>query len=277
MTACTSLLLAVDASPYAEAAARYAAFLAERLGRPLRAVHVLDARAAVAPSAFGAGAGDVTLFTPPFDPAVEAVLERRAEAVRAETDAQLGRLGAAAKLELLTGVPEAEIVGSADAGTLIIMGKAGERAARGELARLGGVAERTVRRAEGAVLLTPAGFTEPRRRLVGTDGSGEAEAALGNALDLARTLELPVLALSVGADEAAARAVLDRVRGRAAGLTLHTEALRGEAGAAITGAAGAGDLIVIGAFGGGRLAEFFGGSTTAEITTGADVPVLLHS
>lgn len=274
----SSLLLAVDASPYAAAATRYAGFLSQRLGLPLQAVHVLDARAAAAPSTFGAGTADVTLLTPQFDPAAQAVLEEGAEAVRTKTDAELGRLGLSVRLEVVTGTPVPDLLDRADAQTLLVMGKAGESAAAGEGVRLGGVAERAVRRAEGAVLLTPERFTEPGRLLLGYDGSSGAEAALEYTFTLARALKLPVLAVNVDDDEGAAESVLERVRARAAAenVTLEAETRRGEPGAAIAEAAREGDLIVIGAFGAGRLAEFFGGSTTAEVIVGAAVPVLLH-
>lgn len=279
MTVFSSLLLAVDASPYAAAATRYAALLSRRLELPLHALHVLDARAAAAPSAFGAGMADAALLARQFDPAVEAVLEERAAEVRKSTDADLGRLGLEARLEVATGVPVADILERADARTLLVLGKAGETFGAGKVVRLGGVAERAVRRAEGAVLLVPERFAEPKRLLLGYNGSGGAEAALGYTFGLARALGLPVLALSVGDDERAAEAVLGRVRASAAAenVTLEAETHRGEAGAVISGAARAGDLIVIGAFGAGRLAEFFGSSTTEAVIVGADVPVLLHS
>lgn len=279
MTEFSSLLLAVDASPYAGTATRYAALLSRQLWLPLRALHVIDSRIATTPGTLDTGMGDMTLLTPLFDPGVEKVLEEQAKKIRAETDAHLERFGLGAKLELSAGVPEAEILGRADARTLLVMGKAGETYAASEKVRLGGVAERAVRRAEGAVLLVPERFTEPKRLLLGYDGSSGAEAALGYTFDLARTLKLPVSAVNVGDDERAAEAVLRRVRARAAedNLLLEAETYRGEPGAAISGAAREGDLIVIGAFGEGRLAEFFGGSTTAEIIVGANVPVLLHS
>ncbi len=275
----SSLLLAVDASPYAAAATRYAGFLSQQLGLPLRALHVLDARAAATPITFGAGMADVTLLTPQFDPAAQTVLEEQAEAVRTKTDAELGRLGLSVQLEVVTGTPVPDLLERADAQTLLVMGKAGESAAAGEDVRLGGGAERAVRRAEGAVLLAPERFTEPGRLLLGYDGSSGAEAALGYTFGLACALKLPVLAVNVGDDEGAAEAVLERVRARAAeeNVALEAETRRGEPGTAITEAAREGDLIVIGAFGAGRLAEFFGGSTTEEIIVGAGVPVLLHS
>ena len=274
----SSLLLAVDASPYAAAATRYAGFLSRQLGLPLRALHVLDARAAAAPSTFGAGTADVTLLTPQFDPAVESVIEEQAEAVRTKTDAELGRLGLDTRLEVATGTPVPDLLERADAQTLLVMGKAGESAAAGAEVRLGGVAERAVRRAEGAVLLVPERFTEPGRLLLGYDGKGGAEAALGYTFGLAHALKLPVLAVNVGDDEGAAEAVLGRVRARAAeeNVTLGAETRRGRPGTVLAEAAREGDLIVIGAFGTGRLAEFFGGSTTEEVIVGAAVPVLLH-
>lgn len=278
MTHFSSLLLAVDASPYADAAARYAAFLSGRLGVPLRAVHVIDLRVATTPNVLDVGMGDPALMTPRFDTELEGVLEKRAEEVRAETQALLERLGVAAELELPTGPVEDEILSRADAQTLIIVGKEGDGAELGESSRLGGVAERTARRAEGAVLITPRTFTEPRRLLLGYDGSDGAEGALAYTLALAKPLGLPILALNVQDDEETSRAPLARARSHAEreGLELTTDFRSGDPAEAIVAATQDGDVIAIGAFETGRLAEFFRGSTTLDVVREATVPVLLH-
>ena len=76
---------------------------------------------------------------------VEAVLEARAEEVRAKTDADLARLGLDARLVVRAGMPVPDILEQADAHTLLVMGKAGETFAAGDAVRLGGVAGRAVR------------------------------------------------------------------------------------------------------------------------------------
>ena len=58
MTRLNTLLLAVDASPYAETAARYAAFFSRQLKLPLEALYVLDSRAAGSPAPFDVGMDD---------------------------------------------------------------------------------------------------------------------------------------------------------------------------------------------------------------------------
>ncbi len=278
MTHFSSLLLAVDASPYAEAAVRYATFLSGRLGVPLRAVHVLDLRAAMSPSTLDAGMGDPTVVAPRFDVELQEVLEERAQEVRAETQALLERLGSPADLELPSGAVENEILNRADEETLVVLGKEGGGAQAGGSGRLGGVAERVARRAKGAVLLVPQTFAEPRRLLLGYDGSDGAEGALAYTLALAQPLGLPILALNVQDDEETARAPLARARSHAErdNLELTADFRSGDPAEAIVGAAQAGDVIAIGAFETGRLAEFFRGSTTLDIVREAEVPVLLH-
>ena len=278
MTHFSSLLLAVDASPYAEAAARYAARLSGRLGVPLRAVHVLDLRVATTPSALDAGMGDPAMLTPHFDVELQGVLERRAQKVQADTQALLKELGVEVNLELPTGPIEDEILNRADEETLIIVGKQGDSAELDGSSRLGGVAERVARRAEGAVLLVPQTFTEPRRLLLGYDGSDGAEGALAYTLALAKPLGLPILALNIQDDEETARAPLVRARNHAEreSLELTTDFRSGDPAEAIVEAAQDGDIIAIGAFETGRLAEFFRGSTTLEVVREAAAPVLLH-
>ena len=278
MTQFFSLLLAVDASPYAEAAARYAAFLSKRLEVPLRAVHVIDLRAVTTPSELNLGMGDPAMVTPQFDTELQGVMEKRAEEVRANTQALLAQLGVSAELELPTGPIENEILDRAAGETLIVIGKEGESAKLERSARLGSVAEHLARRAEGAVLLVPQTFAEPRRLVLGYDGSDGAEGALTYTLALAKPARLPVLALNVQADETTARPPLERAAEHAArdGVDLSAEVLTGDPTEAIVGATRAGDVIAIGAFETGRLAEFFRGSTTRDVVLEADVPVLLH-
>lgn len=275
----TSLLLAVDASPYAEAAVRYASFFSERLRLPLRAVHVLDSRVAEAPPALDAGMGDMSLLTPEFDASLQGVLQERAEEVKEKADALLRRSGAEVGLELVPGGPASEILERSGAETLTVLGKEGETASLAETSKFGAVAERVVRRAEGAVLLVTKAFTEPRRLLLGYDGSEEAEGTLSYVMTLAESLGLPVLVVSANDDEAAAQAQLGAVRERAEreAVRLTTDYRYGDPVEAILSATQEGDVVAIGAFGEGRLAEFFRGSTTSEIVRKANVPVLLHS
>lgn len=278
MTSLTSLLLAVDTSPYAEAATRYASFFSQHLHLPLRALHVLDSRAAAAPAALNTGMDDMTLLTPQFDASVQELLEERGEEVKGKTEKLLQSLGVGAVLELTAGSPAGEILDRSATETLTVLGKEGETASLTDAPKLGGVAERVVRRAQGAVLLVPEKFAEPKRLLLGYDGSARAEGALEYVLTLAQSLKLPVLALSAHKDEAVGQAQLSAVRERTAGnFRLETEYRYGDPVEAILSATKEGDVIAIGAFGAGRLAEFFGGSTTADIIRKANMPVLLHS
>lgn len=277
MTRLNTLLLAVDASPYAEAAARYAAFFSQQLKLPLEVLHVLDSRAAGTPASFDVAVDD-TMMTPQFDASIQEVLEARADELKVHIDAVLKRLGLSAEVELTSGGPAGAILERAGARTLSVLGKEGEAAELGSTTRLGSVAERVVRRAEGAVLLVPPQFFKPERVLLGYDGSAGAEAALEYTLALAQHLKVPVLALNAQDDEAAAQAQLGTVRARTEreGLRLETEYRYGDPAEAILSATREGDLIAIGAFGAGRLAEFFRGSTTGTIIRQSNVPVLLH-
>lgn len=274
-----SIFLAVDASSFAESATRYAAYVSQRLQLPLSAVHILDSRLAAIPSTLDAGVGDMSMMLPEYNSGVEEVLEEQSQEIKAKTEKRLSELGVKVALEVRAGLPAEEIVGAIPHDALCVLGKQGESAEFGGSPRLGGVAERVVRRAEGAVLLTPETFTEPKRLLLGYDGSEGAEGALEVALVLSERLALPLVALSVHDDPAEAEAQLAEVRERARrdGLRLSTQALSGKPVEAILGATEPGDVIAIGAFGAGRLAEFFGGSTTSHIVRGAEVPVLLHS
>lgn len=274
-----SLFLAVDSSPFAESATRYAAHFSKRLSLPLAAVHVLDSRIATMPSTLDAGVGDMSMMLPEYNAGVEEVLEDQGQEIKAKTEKLLGELGVDASLEVKAGLPTDEIVQAIPDNALCVLGKQGESAEFGGSPRLGGVAERVVRRAEGAVLLAPETFTEPKRLLLGYDGSDGAEGALEVALVLSERLDLPLLVLSVHDDPAESETQLADVRARARrdDFRLTTQALSGKPVEAILGATEPGDIVAIGAFGAGRLAEFFGGSTTSHIVRRAEVAILLHS
>lgn len=278
MTPLTSLLLAVDASPYAEASARYAGFFSTALELPLKVVHVLDTRTAGGAPALDAGMGDLTLEMSDFGASLSAALQGRGDEIAASTEALLASLGVRAETEIAAGFPAAEILERADEETLIVLGKRGEEAAAIGTTKLGSVSERVVRRADGPVLLVPDSFTKPQRLLLGYDGSKGAEGALEYVVSLARTLSLPVHALNVHRHEATAQDQLAAVRARAGrdGLHLTTEYRYGDPTEAILSATREGDIVAIGAFGTGRLAEFFRGSITTDVVRQANVPVLLH-
>ena len=278
MTRLSTLLLAVDASPYAEAAAHYAAFFSRQLKLPVEVLHVLDSRAAGTPAPFDAGMDDTTMMTPQFDASLQEVLEARADELKVHMDDLLKRLRLSAEVGLASGSPAGAILERADAHTLSVLGQEGEAAELGGNPRLGSVAERVLRRTEGTVLLVPRHFFKPERVVLGYDGSAGAEAALTYTLKVAQLLNVPVLALNAHEDEAAAQKQLDTVRARAEheGLRLETEYRYGNPSEAILSATHEGDLLAIGAFGSGRVAEFFRGSTTSSVVRRANVPVLLH-
>jgi len=272
-----SLQLALDASQYAEVAARYAAFLGRRLGLPVRALHVLDSRVVSAPGWSEVGTDELSTPAAGFDEGVLGVLRERGAEVLEGTRGLLEGAGVGVQTELLAGVPGNEILRAVRAGDLLVLGKRGETTQGENRPALGGVMERVVRHAQGPVLVTPRAFLEPRRVLLGFDGSARAGHVLEYAAELATRLRLPLLAVSVHARKEVAEENLDVVRAQAQGLTLETQVGRGDPSRVILDAARGGDLLAIGAFGEGRLLEFFRGSTTEAILRGSEHPVLLHT
>lgn len=288
-----AVCLAVDGSSYAETATRYAAFLGRRLHLPLYALHIIDAGLLGGTDLGGVGGGvgggaliatPTTLGADLHEAAVHEALETRGEALLAGVQALAERVvSSQVHTELRTGLTADEILQGAHEDDLLVLGRQGEGAgggADGAAPRLGGVAERVLRRAPGAVLVTPERFREPRRLLLAYDGSEAAAQALPYALAFAASLELPLVAVSVQDDPALAETHLEVVRRAAQGhpaLSVSTHVLRGDATQVILEALQEGDVLAIGAFGEGRLSEFFRGSTTEALLRGAEVPVLLHS
>ncbi|MCE9664265.1 universal stress protein [Halomonas sp. M5N1S17] len=273
-----SILLAIDSSPSAEVARRYAIDMARRLEGTVHAVFVIDSRLT-----------EFSYFSDESRPGVvEAALRLREqtlqqleeqgelllEAVKAEIEAA----GIECRVDRLSGVPAVRILDAASDSDLIVMGRRGESAGLGDTKGLGEVVERVLRTADQPVLLAGADFQEITQVLLGFDGSKPAREAMNYAIELAQRLVLPVRAVSVHHEEHVARRHLETVELYAAShkVKVDTDIRKGDPADVILSMAQPGDLITIGAFGEGRIREWLLGSTTETILRSAAQPVLLH-
>ena len=167
------------------------------------------------------------------------------------------------------------IVAGAETASLLVVGKRGCRDEHGGL--LGSNTELILRRTHKPVLLTPVAYQPPDGVLVAYGGSTPGRAILGIALELSRSLDLPLCVLTIEENERRRAALWDEARRRHPELeaTASFEAAGGDAAAAILRRKQRRTLLVMGAYGHPRLYRMVLGSVTEEVMRAARGPVLL--
>ena len=273
-----SMLLAIDMSPSAKVATRYATDLCRKLEGAVHAVHVVDARLTEVVFHGEVVRPEVIESAMKRKQETEQHLEQQGDSLLASVKDEIEAAGVKCRVERLNGVPAVRLLEAAVDSDLIVMGRRGESAELGDTKGLGEVVERVLRTAEQPVLLAGSEFEDVTRILLGFDGSGPARAAMVYAIELAQRLSLPVMAISVHSDDDMARRHLDTVEHYAASHKVRLESghRKGDPADVILGMAQPGDLITIGAFGHGRIREWLLGSTTEAILRSVQQPVLLH-
>jgi len=266
------ILLATDGSEPAKSAETMALFLARRLDAELVALFVKDIRLIRFPELLDFGA--LTIPVPTYHEAVDRALEERGRAIleRLKKEAEGIRFDGVIR----TGIPYEVIVEEARTFDLLVMGRAGEQAGH-EATGLGSTVERVVRTSPVPVLVAALDFEEPKRLLVGYDGSDSAARALHFSAELVAGVPLEVLVVSV--DEDLERAALLAAEGveylKAHGVEAHPKPLGGDPGEELVNLQEPHDLLVMGAFGRGRVFELLLGSTTEYVLRRAVGPVTL--
>lgn len=275
-----TLMVCTDGSDYGNVACAYGLHLARQCKAHLAALHVLDSRMLEGPLM-----ADISgwIGAQPYGAQVQQfreLLQQRGEAVVAAFDQLCEAAGLEAEADIRMGHPARVILESEARTELLIMGQKGEHAGLiGDM--MGSNVERVARHATTPCLITPATFKPITKIVAAYDGSGHGAKALHEAVELATALDIEILILTVTESrdpEEAAQVAADGLkmaeahRGKAS-----AAAVEGEATEAIlreTQARG-GDLIAVGAYGHARIREMFIGSTTNQLISESDVPVLL--
>jgi nucleotide-binding universal stress UspA family protein len=265
------ILALVDGSIYSESVCRHAAWVAQRLGAPVEVMHVLGRREAPEKADLS-GALQLGART--------AILTELAE-----LDAQRAKLALArghAILDDARTILEADGAGPvsvrlrrgdlldalADAEPDVRCVVIGKRGAAADFAagHLGSNLERVARAATVPVLVAPPVFRPITKVLVGWDASPSAEAAVARMASSPVFAGLQVALVHAGerTPEMAARMEAAADRLRSAGIEVATDFVPGEREAELERrlVEGGFDLLVMGAYGHGRLRRLFIGSTT---------------
>jgi nucleotide-binding universal stress UspA family protein len=273
-----SILVPIDGSSHSTVALQHALPFARRFEARLTALHVIDAKILEAPYLTDLAGMTGAVPFPGLLSEVRQSLERRGRQILEEFRDTCAEAGVEAQTLLETGIIHDVIAHTAMSHDLICMGrKSGSPAWVGHL--LGSTLENTLRRVHVPVLLAGEEYREPRRILAAYDGSLFANAALRVAIPLIEAFggECTLLAVAPHEDQAVplledARKLLDAHKIRFGQLCRAGDPREQIVTAAReTGA----DLVVMGAFGHGRLHQVLLGSTTDAVMRTCPLPLLI--
>jgi nucleotide-binding universal stress UspA family protein len=279
------ILACTDGSIYAESIVDHTAWMSARMGGgAVRVLHVLDRAEALAPADRSGALGMDTSAAllrelAALDEARGKVALRRGRALLEAAEARLRQAGVAEVSTLLRhgSLGDTVLECEADAG-LVVVGKRGE-AADFAVGHLGANLERVVRASIRPVLVTARAFRPIQRFAIAYDGGKVAQKAVEH---IARTATLDALdchLLAVAASSGAGAALLETPAAvlAQAGKPVTATVLHGETDQAIAAhvvAAGI-DLLVMGAYGHGRIRNLIVGSTTTALLRSCKIPVLV--
>jgi len=275
-----SILVALDGSEHAQAAARYAIWLGERLQATVVGLHVVDDVSVEGAGSFLHDISGSLGFEPylDFSSKMREALHDRGRTLLETFLASCREAGVRADTQLTTGIVANEICEQARTADIVLVGHRGvnEQFSTG---LLGGTTESVARKCPKPVLVSPMQFRPITRALLAYDGSQRAAAAMHEAAELAAALHLPIGVLHVGKDDGAIQKVLDEARRYLTAYQIETEFLSrsGYANEVILDvmAEGAYDLVFIGAYGHSRIIEMVLGSTTEYVLRNTSCPVFL--
>lgn len=278
------ILACTDGSIYGESILDHAAWASQRMGgASVRVLHVLD-RAGVEPpvdrsGTLGVDTSDELLRElADLDEARGRVALRRARVILAAAEARLRAAGVA---EVTTTQRHGALVDTMlefeEEADLLVIGKRGE-AADFASAHLGANLERVLRASIRPVLVAARAFRAITRFAIAYDGGPAALKAVDYAARSASLDGLECHLVTVAAaGQGAALLQQPAALLASAGKAVTTSVLHGDteqALAAYTAAAGI-DLLVMGAYGHGRIRTLILGSTTTAVLRACRIPVLV--
>lgn len=273
------ILLPTDGSDYSRTAADYAIYAARLLKAQITALHVMDIKIIQGPLF-----SDVAFYSGlpvyyEFLPKIEDALSKRADTILDEIWKKSEQAGVAIELNKTSGIIEDTIIRQGDNFDLTVLAKRGEHFHFNAGGLLGSTAESVVRRSKRPVLITPVDFKEIESIGLAFDGSIPATNALKLAAWLSEQAHWPITTLIISDDSALGAELTRKVETFLDDKQVDNEVLllRGREDKEIMRFIGEGavEMMIMGAYGKGRLKEFFLGSTTSNVIRNSNIPVLL--
>lgn len=272
------MVIGLDGSTCGAAAEHLAIELAAKLGACARGVHVLDA--AFLQGAFVSDISGAMGFEPflRLQAQVEQSLHELANLLKDRFTGLCEQAGIKHRFVLLHGGVVEKLCEEAQTADLLVLGQKGVGAPQ-HPQFLGPNTARLLRRCPVPVLIVPEHASLPRKPLAGFDGSAKAFRALHLAGEVCSALDVPLHVVTLGTDNAAASALLERaatfMEPFAVKATFSFE--RGEATEQVLLSMldpAKHDFLFMGAHGHSRVIETVLGSTTEYVTRRSPVPVL---
>ena len=277
------LITLIDGSVYAESVCDHASWIAQRNGADVALLHVIGRRQATRQDvsgtlALGARSSMLEELT-----RLEGDMARVAQQHgRALLDGAADRIAADGLKRPDTRLRIGDLIEETNEAlteaSMLVIGKRGEAADFARL-HLGSNLERMVRSSSKPIVVASRTFKPIKRVLVAYDGHSPSRKAVETIGTDPLFKGLEIKLLMVGEDDDANRAQLEEPVQllRNAGLSVTAELVAGQPVDIISARAGSDDfdLLVMGAYGGGRLRSMFIGSTTTEMLISCRVPVLL--
>lgn len=273
------LLLPSDGSDYSRTAGDYAIYIARLIKARITALHVMDIKIIQGPLF-----SDIAFYSGlpvyyEFLPKIEEALGKRADTILEDIRKKSAEAGVAIELNKTAGIIEDTIIGQSESHDLVVLARRGEHFHFNAGGLLGSTAESVVRRSKKPVLITPVDFKEIESIGLAFDGSMPATNALKLAAWLSAEAHWPITTLIISDDSAVGAELTKKVETYLDDKEVDNEVLllRGREDKEILRfiREGAVEMMIMGAYGKGRLKEFFLGSTTSNVIRSSDIPVLL--
>ncbi|MBI3757084.1 MAG: universal stress protein [Deltaproteobacteria bacterium] len=274
-----NILVALDGSEHAQAALRYALWLAERFHAHISGLHVIDIVSIEGP--FFQDISGALGFEPYFDVAskVREALSERGQQLLEEFASACHERGVPCDSQCTVGIVANEICEHERVADLVVIGHRGvnERFSTG---LLGSTTESVTRKSPRPVFVSPMQFQPIQNPLLAYDGSQRASAALHSAAEFCAVTDLPLTVLHVNPREGSTEdKTLDEARHYLGSYGLRPTFLflNGHSYEQIVECVKqrGHDLLFIGAYGHSRIIEMVLGSTTEYVLRNAPCPVFL--
>ena len=274
------ILVGLDGSEPSKIAGEYGIYLSRKLKKPVIGIHIIDIRLLEGPFLEDiAGALGFTVYSD-FTPKIKEALEKKAEIILNSFAKECREKGGDCSIVSAYGIVVNEIVNMADPEDLIIVGKKGQHSEFTSLL-LGSTSEGIARKAPCPVMITHNIFKEIKNVILAFDGREKSIHAAQYISDTLKDLEIQkvkVISVLEEESEEVKKHIKDLLEAYLK-LEYDLEFMYGYPEEEITNYVNSNmdkfDLLVMGAYGEGRIKELILGSTTSYILNHTEIPALL--
>jgi nucleotide-binding universal stress UspA family protein len=274
-----SILIPVDGSAYSKTALQYGIYIAKKIGAGLIGLHVIDIKIIQGPLM-----GEIAFYSNvpasyEFIPKIEEALQSRGEKILESFRETCALSGIKPELKLIKGLIDETIILEGENADWTLLAQRGEHFHLTKGTFLGTTAEAVVRKLKKPVLITPQDFIEIESIGLAYDGSPSAHNALKLAAELSEKTKWPLTIIIVTDDHETGSKLSSKCEIFLESYEIDSDIviLNGHEDREILKfiREGSVELMIMGAFGHGRVREFFLGSTTSCIIRKSPIPVLL--